>query len=281
MSRKTVTIAGTKIGDGHPTYVIAELGINHGGDMRVAHQLVTEAARAGANAVKLQTYITEKRVPKDSPIYGVLKAAELAPAQQAELFAAARKLGVTVFSTPFDEESVAALAKLGAPAFKIASFDIVNLKLLRAVAARRLPVVISRGMATKKELDRAVNLLVKAGCKCVILHCVSAYPTPLDAANLGVIGSLRAVYDWPIGYSDHTLGIEAPAAAVAAGAVAIEKHFTLDKKAAGPDHALSADPADMRAMVAELRKVERMLGSNKLQVYDAERSTLQYRRPSK
>jgi N,N'-diacetyllegionaminate synthase len=278
LTRKNVTIGGTVIGDGQPTYVIAELGINHGGDMRAAHRLVTEAARAGANAIKLQTYRTEGRVPKDSPVFGVLKAAELSPAQQGELFAEARKLGVAAFSTPFDDESVAALAKLGVPAFKIASFDVVNLKLLRAVAAHRLPVVISRGMASREELDRAVSLLEGAGSPCVILHCVSAYPTPVEAANLRVIGALRLAYGWPVGYSDHTLGVQAAVAAVAAGAVAIEKHFTLDKRAPGPDHALSADPSDLREMVGEIRKVERMLGSDQFQANDAERPTLQYRR---
>src|SRR2546427_8183220 len=202
--RKSVTIGGTPIGAGYPTFIIAELGINHAGDMRAAGALVTEAARAGANAVKLQTYRTEARVPKDSPIFAVLKAAELSGDRQAELFEQARRLGLTAFSTPFDEESVATLANLGAPAFKIASFDIVNLRLLRAVASHRLPVVISRGMATGEEVDRAVALLEDAGCPCVILHCISAYPTPEESANLRVIAALRARYSWPVGYSDHT-----------------------------------------------------------------------------
>ncbi len=278
MTRKSITIAGTPVGDGHPTYVIAEIGINHGGDMATAHRLVAEAARAGANAIKLQSYRTEARVPADSPVFGVLKAAELSSRQQGELFAEARRLGVAAFSTPFDDEAVAALAKLGVPAFKIASFDIVNLRLLRAVAAHRLPVVVSRGMASAEEVDRALELLDQAGCPCVILHCISAYPTPIEAANLRVIPALRLRYPWPIGYSDHTLGVEAAVAAVAAGAVALEKHFTLDTRAPGPDHALSADPSTMRELVRRVREVEKMLGSDQLRVYDAERGTLQYRR---
>ncbi len=281
MNRRSVTVDRTVVGDGQRTYVVAELGINHGGDLRTACTLASEAARAGASAIKLQTYRTEARVAKDSPIYGVLKAAELSASQQGEVIAEARHLGIAAFSTPFDDTSVEELAKLGVPAFKIASFDVVNHRLLRTVAAHRLPVIMSRGMASQEELDAALEILEAQGCPCVILHCVSAYPTPPEQANLRVIEALRARYQWPIGYSDHTIGVQAAPAAVAMGAVALEKHFTLDKSAPGPDHALSADPADLRELVARVRQVEKMLGSGRFQTFEAERSTLQYRRATR
>jgi N,N'-diacetyllegionaminate synthase len=276
----TVTIDGRLIGAAQPTWVAAELGINHGGDVEAAKRLVAAAAEAGADAVKLQTYRTEQRVPADSPIYGVLAEAELDEAAHRELKRVADDSGVTLLSTPFDEESIALLEDIGVPAYKVASFDIVNLRLIQAIASHGKPVIVSRGMATLAESDRATELVRSGGAPLVVLHCVSAYPLAPSEANLAVIDTLRARYDCPIGFSDHTIGIDVPALAVARGASVIEKHFTLDRNAAGPDHALSAEPAELAALCARLREVEEVVGSPEPRLLDAETGTLPYRRPS-
>lgn len=275
-----MNIGPRRVGAGEPTFVIAEVGINHGGRMEQAERLIAAATRAGADAVKFQTYITEKRVPKDSPIFGILKQAELSFENQAALKALADAEGILFFSTPFDTDSVDFLAEIGVPALKVASFDLVNLQLLRRVAATGIPVIASRGMADRDEIDRAVSVVESAGVPYALLHCISGYPTPRESANLRVIQELRAGYRCPVGYSDHTLGIEVPVLAVAAGAELIEKHFTLDKGAEGPDHALSADLEELSALVAAIRDLEAVLGESAFKVYDAEKGTLAYRRPT-
>ncbi len=273
--------AGSKtIGEKEPVFIIAEAGINHNGDMKLAEQLIVEAKNAGADAIKFQTYLTEKRVPKDSPIFGILKQCELSFENQKKLAAFAAKQGVLFFSTPFDEESADFLADLGVPLMKIASFDIVNLKLLRRVASKKIPTIISRGMASEAEVAAAVDIFSAAEVPFVLLHCISSYPNKEENANLNVIGTLRERFSCLSGYSDHTLGIKVPVLAAAAGAVAIEKHFTLDTKAPGPDHALSCDPRMMKEMVRQVREVETILGQGEIRLYDAEKPIVQYRRPS-
>lgn len=275
-----IPIGTRTVGDDHPAFVIAEVGINHGGDRKAAERLVHEAARAGADAVKFQTYVTEKRVARDSPIYDVLKKCELAREAQAELKDVAKEAGVLFFSTPFDAESADFLAGIGVPLFKIASFDIVNLALVRRVAGYRRPMIVSRGMATKAEVDAAVRAVKAAGAPLALLHCISAYPTPRHAANLRVMATMARHYDCPIGFSDHTLGVDVPVLAVAAGAKLIEKHFTLDRSLPGPDHQLSADPAQLAEMVQRIRDTEAVLGRGDLVAYEAEQGTMQYRRPT-
>ncbi len=271
-------IIGTRqIGEGQPTYVIAEIGINHDGNMDTARRLIQAAKEAGADAAKFQTYITEKRVAKDSPIFGILKQCELSFDRQRELAGLARQLGIDFFSTPFDEESVDFLASLKVPAFKIASFDIVNAKLLRKVLAARKPVIVSTGMADDAEVRHALSLAQKAGAPIALLHCISSYPTPAKDAHLKAISGLRK-FGCPVGYSDHTLGIEAAVLSVAAGACIVEKHFTLDRAAKGPDHALSCDPQDMRLMVQRMRGAEEMMGKADIVLHDVEKPILQYRR---
>ncbi|MSR78069.1 MAG: hypothetical protein EXS63_07590 [Candidatus Omnitrophica bacterium] len=269
------------IGQGFKTFVIAEIGINHNGEIETARQLIEKAHQSGANAVKFQTYITEKRVPKDSPIYGILKQCEFGEKDFTQLQRIAGNLGVTFFSTPFDAESVALLEKLDAGLYKIASFDITHDELLECVAATQKPVIISRGMANAEEVDAAIRIIEKHGSPYALLHCISAYPTPPEQANLNVIKTLRERYECPVGYSDHTLGFRVPVLAVAAGAMIIEKHFTLSKTMAGPDHSLSADPRDMMEMVQSIREVEKILGDYELKTYPAESGTLIYRRGKK
>lgn len=276
-----IEIDGRKIGEGEEVFVIAEIGLNHNGDFETAKRLIDEARKAGASAVKFQTYITEKRVPKDSPIFGILKECELDFDKQKELFRYADDTGITIFSTPFDDESVDFLASIGAPCYKIASFDIVNKNLLKKVAACGKPSIVSRGMATMEEIDTAVEILTGSGSKIALLHCVSAYPVPKEASlNLYTINALKERYHCPVGFSDHTLGIDAAAYAVAAGASIIEKHFTLSRKAKGPDHALSVEPSELKGLIDNARWVNGMMGEKVWASVEAEKDILQFRRVS-
>lgn len=274
-----IRIAGREIGDNHPVFVIAEVGINHNGDLSRARQLIDEAANAGASAVKLQTYSTEKRVPADSPVFDILKQCEISFEDQKELFEYGAQKGLVMFSTPFDSDSVDFLASIEVPCFKIASFDIVNTELLRAVSAKKCPVIVSRGMANTEEIDIAVKILRQDDTPFALLHCVSAYPVPSESdVNLSTIGMLKQRYQCPVGYSDHTIGMDIPAYAVAAGACIIEKHFTLSKDDEGPDHAMSAEPEEFATMIKMIERAHSMKGKPVEGPIEAEKDILQYRR---
>ena len=278
---KNVVINKKKIGPGESVFVIAEVGINHNGDLKTAIKLIDEARRSGADAVKLQTYITEKRVPKDSPIFGILKQCELSFDDQKKLFDHARENGIEIFSTPFDNESVDFLASINSPCFKIASFDVVNKKLLERVSSKGKPVIISRGMADQGEVDTAVGIVRKFDAEVILLHCVSAYPVPSPAfLNLNTIRALEARYSCPAGFSDHTVGPDASAYAVLAGASVIEKHFTLSTKSEGPDHALSMEPEGLKELVRRVRAASEMMGTSISGPLPIEAGILQYRRKS-
>jgi len=275
---KNVKIGNKIIGEGMPTFIVAEAGINHGGKLEVAKELVIAASKCGVDAVKFQTYKTEERVGHNSPIFDLLKNCELSREDHQKLMEVAREHNVIFFSTPFDEKSIELLIDLGISAIKVASFDIVNLKLLRNAASVGVPLIVSTGMANKDEVDKAVELFEKNSVEYCLLHCISAYPTNEEDASLNVIQTLKKNYNCPIGYSDHTLGIRVPILAVATGATIIEKHFTLDKNWEGPDHKMSADANDLTGMVLEIRKIEKILGSNKIRFFEAEKATLPYRR---
>jgi sialic acid synthase SpsE/uncharacterized protein (UPF0276 family) len=280
MVDKIIQINDKIIGENQKTFIIAEIGINHNGDLDTAKKLILEAKRTGADAVKLQTYITEKRVPKDHPVYDILKQCELSEKDTEELFNFANSNNLIAFSTPFDDESVDLLVKLKTPLIKIASFDIVNLKLLEKIAKTNIPVIMSRGMSTEKEINTALEIFKKYNTKVALLHCVSSYPVQDYDSNLKVIRKLQENYDCPVGYSDHTLGIQAPILAVAAGATIIEKHFTLDRNQQGPDHKCSADPRTFEIMVKEIKNVESIIGSDEIRLLECEKGAASYRRPS-
>ena len=284
MGDKLIKIAGFKVGTGMPVYVIAEVGINHDGDMEKAVQLIREAKKSGADAVKLQTYITESRVPKDHAVYGILKQCELSHAHQKELFDLGKDLEFTVFSTPFDDESVDFLESLDTPVYKIASFDSVNTQLLKKVSSTGKPIIMSTGMTSLEELGAAWTALGGnddgTGCDLMLMHCVSSYPLEDTRANLSVISYLNSIHGGPVGYSDHTIGIKIPMLGVAAGATLIEKHFTLDVSSEGPDHGMSADPSTLSELVTGIRLVEKILGPREMGVRDAESDALSFRRPS-
>ena len=214
----------------------------------------------------------------NSPLYSVLKACELNANDYKELCKTAETNGILFFSTPFDRESVDLLDSLSVPAYKIASFYLVNQALLEHVASKGKPIIASRGMATKEEIQAAVDIFSKHKVDYALLHCVSSYPLKEEDANLNVIRSLKTSYNCVVGYSDHTLGIETAVYAVAVGAAIVEKHFTLNKDQDGPDHKLSADPADLTEMTAKIRTLERMLGSSEIGLFEAERGATIYRK---
>lgn len=255
---------------GGRVFIIAEIGGNHNGDFDTAKRLIGEASQAGADAVKFQTFVAERFFTKDIPAFprarllgystqfDRFKDLEFSKDQILELAEHARQNNIIFLSTPFDNDTVDFLNPI-VPAFKIASADLINLQLLRYVASKSKSVMLSTGQAVAQEIDEAVRIFVPGQIS--LLHCVSSYPTPDEQANLLSIPYLKERYQLPVGYSDHTMGILACIAAVALGALIIEKHFTFDKTQPFGDHPLSADPDDLRLLVAEVRRLEKMLGS--------------------
>ncbi|WP_276091116.1 N-acetylneuraminate synthase [Pedobacter sp. JY14-1] len=257
-----------------PTTIIAEAGVNHNGSIETAFQLIDAAATAGVDYVKFQTFRAEKLVSKGARMaayqmknmnhaalsqFDMLKRLELSHSDHEKLINYCRKKGIKFFSTAFDLESLSYLNELGLDLVKIPSGEITNLPFLRK-AARMFPkAIISTGMSTVVEIEQAVDVLLTEGIsrdKISILHCNTEYPTPMSDVNLTAMLHLQKIFGTVIGYSDHTLGIEVPIAAVAIGATVIEKHFTLDRTLPGPDHAASLEPEELSAMVKAIRNIE-------------------------
>jgi N,N'-diacetyllegionaminate synthase len=295
LSARAFTVAGRAIGAGAPVFVVAEAGVNHNGDMTLARQLVEAAAEAGADAVKFQTFSTDALVSRQAPKAeyqrettgaaesqrDMLTRLELTLEQHAELQRQCGKRGVIFFSAPFDERAADALESLDVPLFKIPSGEITNLPLLRHVAAKGRPLILSTGMATLGEVDTAVAAIRAAGAPpLAILHCLSAYPAPAGEVNLRAMDTLRGRFGVPVGFSDHTLGIEVAVAAVARGAHIVEKHLTLDKTLPGPDHRASLDPAEFTALVRAIRSVESALGDGAKRPMPSELDTRRVARKS-
>lgn len=262
-------------------FVIAEIGLNHGGDLQLAKQLIDSAVRAGADAVKFQTYITEKRVPKDSVIFDVLKKCELPFEAFNELKIYSEARGVLFFSTPFDEESVDYLESIGIELYKVASFDLVNNNLLRKVRNTGKPVILSVGMSSIDEIKEALNILGKGNSKIALLHCISSYPTEEKDANLGAIHTLSSSFpNIVIGQSDHTNDIKIPVYAVAAGAQIIEKHFKITDEMDCIDAPVSISEEKFTKLVIEIRKLEDILGLGIPNSSEVQKGTERYRRYS-
>jgi N-acetylneuraminate synthase len=290
-----IEIAGRKIGPGHPCFVIAEAGVNHNGSVDTALRLVDAAARAGADAVKFQTFRAERLATPDAPKagyqvratgeeesqYQMLKRLELDEAAHEALVARCRERGILFLSSPFDEECCDFLEALGVPAFKVPSGELANLPFLRHVAAKGRPMILSTGMATLLEVSRAVDAVESAGCPpLVLLHCVSSYPAEPAEANLRAMGTMRAAFGVPAGFSDHTEGDVVPLAAVAMGAAVVEKHFTLDRSLPGPDHQASIEPPALARLVSSIRRVEAALGDGLKRPVPSEEDTARVARKS-
>ena len=260
-SRREIIIGQRRIGTGLPAYIIAEIGFNHGGDLGLALDMIAAAAAAGVDAVKFQTFRANRLTLESSPHFSVIKSGELGEAEHRQLAEAARAHGVDFLSTPFCTDSASMLDGIGVPAFKVASMDVDDLPLLRHIAGLGKPILLSTGMSTLAEIGDAVAAIRQAGNEdIVLLHCMSLYPTPLDAAHLRGLVPLAEAFGLPVGYSDHVLGNAAALAAATLGAVVIEKHFTSDRSLPGPDHAMSADTAEMAALVRAIREAEMALG---------------------
>lgn len=288
-----IAIDGRPIGAGAPPYLIAELSANHGGSLEKALALVDAAKAAGADAVKLQTYtpdtITLRSDAEDFTIrgglwdgrtlYDLYAEAHTPWAWHAPLFAHARRLGISMFSSPFDNTAVDLLEDLGAPAYKIASFEAVDLPLIRYVAGTRKPMIISTGMASFEEVEEAVAAARDGGCtQLVVLHCVSGYPAPAGDYNLRTLPDLAARLGVPAGLSDHTIGNTTAVAAVALGACVVEKHFTLDRSAGGPDDSFSSEPAEFAQLCRECKTAWSALGEVKYGTRGSDAGNVQFRR---
>jgi N,N'-diacetyllegionaminate synthase len=263
------------------TLIIAEAGVNHNGDMELARSLIEVAAGAGADMVKFQSFraadMVSKTAPKadyqkissgpDDSQYQMLKKLELDRDQHLQLMAHCRHCGIQFLSTAFDHESIALLHSLDVPLFKIPSGEITNKPYLRAIAQKHKPVILSTGMSGLEEIEAALAVLYENGlskAEITLLHCSTLYPTPMEEVNLRAMLHLHQELGLPVGYSDHTRGIEVPIAAVALGACVIEKHFTLDRRLPGPDHAASLEPDELRAMVSAIRNIEKALSGSGL-----------------
>jgi N-acetylneuraminate synthase len=272
-----VRIGSKLIGSRNPTYIVAEAGVNHKGSLEAAKRMIDEARRAGADAIKFQTYKAERLVTKTAPVYwddvqstatqyAVFKrSGQFGEAEYRTLFTHAENVGITCLSTPFDLEAVRMLDRLGVPAFKVASADLTNYPLLRVVAETGKPVILSTGASTLVEVQASVDFLHRHGCSdIVLLYAVLCYPTPVELVNLRRIQTLQAEFpDMPVGLSDHSLPdpcMVVPSLAVALGASLVEKHFTLDRTLPGDDHYLSAEPGQFAVMVRNIRTIETALG---------------------
>ena len=271
----TVDLAGRVVGPGEPAFLIAEMSANHDRDLDQALALIDCAAEAGVDAVKLQTYSadsltlnTDHPSARIDPIWGSANLYELyekacMPMEFHEpLYQRAREHGLIPFTSVYDERDIDFLEALGNEIYKIASFEMVHLPLLRRVAQTGKPVIISTGMASLSEVDEAVTTLRTNGCdQIVLLHCCSAYPAPVESVNLAAMDTLRAAFNVPVGFSDHTIGAHIPMAAVVRGANVIEKHYTNDPNRGGPDHRFSATPEILADMVRYVRDAEAAIGS--------------------
>ena len=291
-----IRIGDVLAGPGQRVYVIAEAGVNHNGDVDTAKRMVDVARQAGADAVKFQAFRAERLVtrsaamadyqkrdaPGTSNQYEMLRELELWPDAFAEIRAHCRECGIAFLATPFAPEDVAMLTALEPVAIKIASSDLTNTPLLEAAAETHLPLIVSTGAAKGDEIDAGIAWLRQrdAADRLILLHCVSSYPTDPCDANLRRIAVLADRFGVPTGFSDHTTGIETGALAVAAGAVMIEKHFTLNRSQAGPDHSFSLEPDELAAYIRNIRLAEQMLGSGGLDCADCENDVRRLSRAS-
>lgn len=278
-----ITIKNKKIGQGEPCFIIAEAGSNHDCKIEQARQLIDIAVSAGADAVKFQSFTADRiaartrdkivkiEIAGAKTLHELYKNLELPPDWLGELKDYATGKGIMFLSTPFDEQTADELEKLDLPAFKIASFELVHIPLLRHVARKCKPIILSTGMASLGEIEEAVNAVLEEGNdKIILMHCGIGYPLDVKAVNLAAMDTIRQAFPYPVGYSDHTLGVAIPFAAVSRGANIIEKHFTISRKLKGPDHQFAMEPDELAAMVKGIRDIEKAIGSPRKEVIDSE-----------
>lgn len=288
-----VKIGDKLVGEGEPVFIVAEVGSNHDQKLEQAKQLIDVAAGAGVDAVKFQTFVADKIVAKigqkakymekvsEESMYEIFKRIELPREWHSELAEYANKKGLIFLSSPFDKEAVDLLDALGVPAFKVASGELTNFSLLKYMAKKKKPIILSTGAATMKEVAEAISVIKSAkNEKIILLHCVMNYPVADEDANLLAINAMKRRFKVPVGYSDHTLGVTAPVVAAALGAAVIEKHFTLSRELSGPDHFYAIEPGELKTMVNSVRMVGKLLGLPVKQPVKSEREILKLARRS-
>jgi len=288
-----ITINGRDIGPHKPPYIIAELSANHNGDIQRAFKTIKAARDSGAHAIKIQTYTADTMTidcDKEEfiirgglwdgyKLYDLYKWAETPFEWHKAIFEYAASIGITLFSTPFDESAVDLLESLNTPVYKIASFEATDLPLIRYVASKGKPMIMSTGMCSEHEIEEAVNTAREGGCKeLVLLHCISSYPAPMDQANLRQMHNLATRFNSLPGLSDHTLGTTASVAAVTLGACLIEKHFTLSRQDKGPDSEFSIEPTELKRLCQDTHDAWSALGNVGFERQLAEESSKRYRR---
>ena len=292
-SNSLMKIKDRQIGENHPPYIIAELSANHNGSLERALKTIKMAKSMGADAVKFQTY-TPDTLTIDSDkedfkikgglwdgltLYELYKSAFTPFEWHEEMFNYAQSVGITCFSTPFDESAVDLLEDLNTPAYKVASFEIIDIPLIQYIASTKKPMIISTGMANKEEIQEAVHVARENGSnELILLHCISGYPTPVEQCNLMTIPDMKNCFGLPVGLSDHTLGIEVSIASIALGASVIEKHVTLDASDKGPDSEFSLEPDQLNSLCIKCKSAWEALGSAGYERKPVEKDNIKFRR---
>ncbi|HIH12164.1 TPA: N-acetylneuraminate synthase [Candidatus Woesearchaeota archaeon] len=289
-------VGNRRVGPGNPCFIIAEAGVNHDGNIEKAKRMIDVAVAAGADAVKFQTFTGETLASKDAmlatyhkkgatsekeTLKDLLKRLELNKEEHIALFKYARERGILIFSTPFDEASVDILEELRVDLYKIASFSLTNYPLLRHIASKNKPMIMSTGLHNLGEIEEAVKVIYETGnIQLALLHCTSHYPITPSDSNLRTMQTLRFAFEVPVGYSDHTMGITITLASVAMGANIVEKHYTLNTQAYGVDHDASISPAELYQLVQGIRDIEAAMGTSKKIIPDVEKEIQRVHRPS-
>ena len=285
------TIPDVKVGnyiisENHPVLVIAEVGINHNGELKKAKEMVKVASECGAHVIKFQTHITDKEMIKsditpgeisDEKLYDIIERCELTDEEEKEVKEYADECGILFLSTPFSKEAVDRLEKLNIPAYKTGSGELTNLPLIEYITNKGKPMLVSTGMSTMEEIRETVNLIKRYGTPLILMQCTSTYPTKYEDVNLGAIEKLKIEFEVNIGLSDHSIGIYTALGAIALGACIVEKHFTLDRNWPGPDQALSIEPQELRELVKGAKAIKQAMGSNK-EIIEAEKPVINFAR---
>jgi len=272
--KNIVNIDRKRVGEGYPAFIVAEIGSNHNGEISLAKQLIEAAALAGVDAVKFQAFKAEKHYSTHTPTFNYLAQQEMAQSTfdliksleinrdwHQELMTFCQQQGVEFLSSPCDRDAVDQLDELGMAAFKLSSFDLTDLDLVKHMASHKKPLLVSTGMADYGDILAIIKTVEQAGNdQVVLLQCTSLYPAPVEMANLETLNTLKQAFGVPVGYSDHTIGDHVAIAAVALGACMIEKHFTLDRNLPGPDHPFAIQPEELTMMVRRIREVEKAIG---------------------